>query len=84
MLYIKDMENKHNGWGGARKGAGRKKTGINYANITLSMTKQQAELLRNYAKSMNLTVSQFVLKLTRLDELTPKKKSEEKNDRRRN
>ena len=37
--------NDHN-WGGARKGAGRKVTGRNSTTITITLTKEQADMLR--------------------------------------
>lgn len=57
--------NDHN-WGGARKGAGRKATGKNTATITLTLTKDQAEMLRLIAEHENKTVSKLVVDKFRL------------------
>lgn len=62
-------------WGGARKGAGRKPTGDNTEMITLTLTKEQAALLRQYAKDANLTVSKLVVKWFHLP--VQEKKSDE-------
>lgn len=52
--------NDHN-WGGARKGAGRKVTGRNSTTITITLTKEQADMLRLFASEENKTVSKFIV-----------------------
>lgn len=56
-------------WGGFRIGAGRKATGRNKVNITLTLSTHEAQLLKERAKSMNMTVSRFVAKFLHLDSL---------------
>ena len=60
VVYILIMN--ENNWGGSRKGAGRKATGKNTVNITLTLTKTEAELLKERAKYEGITVSKFVAK----------------------
>mgnify|MGYP002627011610 CR=1 FL=1 len=50
------------GRGGFRIGAGRKPTGVNVVNITLTLTKAEAQVLKERAASMNMTVSRFIAK----------------------
>lgn len=50
-------------WGGKRKGSGRKPTGKNIVNMTLTFQNaRQAEIMRSLAKNAGLTVSQLVIK----------------------
>ncbi len=50
-------------WGGRREGSGRKPTGKNIVNITLTFKNaRQAEAIRTLAKNAGLTVSQLVIK----------------------
>ncbi len=56
-------------WGGKRNGSGRKATGHNTVNITLTLTISEAELLKERAKRENLSVSKFVAKYLMLDSL---------------
>ena len=51
-----------NNWGGFRKGAGRKPTGRNTTNITLTLTLSEANLLKQRAKQEGISVSRFVSK----------------------
>ncbi len=78
-------------WGGRRKGSGRKPTGSNTKNVTLTLTKHQAELLKWSAAIREMTISQYVVQKLYLDEdFSPyllqykaeveKKKKEEEND----
>lgn len=53
-------------WGGARKGAGRKPTGSNTETITLTLTKEQAALLKQYAEEAGMTVSRLVVRMFHL------------------
>lgn len=54
-------------WGGKREGSGRKATGRNTVNITLTLTKSEAESLKKRADDMKMSVSRFVVKFLRLD-----------------
>lgn len=56
-------------WGGRREGSGRKATGHNTVNITLTLTTSEAELLKERAKREKLSVSKFVAKYLMLDRL---------------
>ena len=49
-------------WGGKREGSGRKATGLNIVNITLTLTKEEAQILRERAEHEKLTVSRFIAK----------------------
>lgn len=49
-------------WGGKREGSGRKPTGLNIVNITLTLTKEEAQILRERAEYESLTVSRFIAK----------------------
>jgi hypothetical protein len=60
------MEEKK--WGGSRKGAGRKPTGRNTINITLTIKKDEAERLRKIAENEKLTISQLISKAFNLSE----------------
>lgn len=53
---------KENKWGGTRKGAGRKPTGRKTVNVTLTLKKEEAELLKKIAENEKLTISQLVSK----------------------
>ncbi len=59
-------------WGGRREGSGRKPTGKNIVNITLTLTKDEAKLLKEIAKSNELSVSRLIAKYFNLTELTQK------------
>ncbi len=59
-------------WGGRREGAGRKATGRNIVNITLTLTKEEAKTLKAYADYENLTISRFIAKALLL---TPTRKT---------
>ena len=54
--------------GGFRIGAGRP-MGRNTVNITLTLTKNEADTLKERAKSMNMTVSRFVSESMHLNTL---------------
>ena len=60
MIYILFMG--ENNWGGSRTGAGRKPTGKNTVNITLTLTKDEAEKLKKRSESEGISVSRFVAK----------------------
>ena len=49
-------------WGGFRAGSGRKATGKNTVNVTLTLTKEEAKELRERAEIDGLSVSRFVSK----------------------
>lgn len=49
-------------WGGARKGAGRKKGEIEYMTVSIAIPKDEAEILKRMAKGQGMTVSRFVSK----------------------
>ena len=53
--------NKSN-WGGRREGAGRKATGGNTVSITLTLSKAQGKLLRQYAADAKMSVSRLIIK----------------------
>ena len=52
--------NEHN-WGGRRAGSGRKPTGSNTVNITLTLSKAEGELLRQYAADAHMSVSRLIV-----------------------
>lgn len=54
------MEKKQ--WGGKREGAGRKKTGKTYVQFTITLKKEEAEILKARAADTKLSISQFVSK----------------------
>ena len=55
-------------WGGKREGSGRKPTGKNIVNMTLTFQNaRQAEIMRSLAKNAGLTVSQLVIKRSGLE-----------------
>lgn len=56
--YTTGMNDRN--WGGRRDGAGRKATGRNKVNITLTLTKNEAELLKRQAEESGLSVSRFI------------------------
>lgn len=56
-------------WGGFRLGSGRKATGRNKVNVTLTLTTGEAEILKARAKELDMTVSRFVAKYLHLGEL---------------
>ena len=58
--YILSMNDRN--WGGQRKGAGRKATGLKTVNVNLTLTIAEAEALRMRAESLGLTPSRFVAK----------------------
>ena len=47
-------------WGGKRQGAGRKKTGRTFRQLTITLPIQEAELLSKYAEESGLSESQFI------------------------
>lgn len=51
-----------NNWGGFRVGSGRKATGKKIVNLTLTLTKSEAEILQERARAENLSVSKFISK----------------------
>lgn len=59
-------------WGGRREGAGRRATGRNIVNITLTLTKEEAKTLKEHADFANLTISRFIAKALLL---TPPRKT---------
>lgn len=56
-------------WGGLRTGAGRKATGKNVVNLTLTLTKYEADILKERAKIDGLSISRFVSKHLNLNVL---------------
>jgi len=68
LRYHKIMNDRN--WGGARIGAGRKPTGKNIENITLTLTHLEAKILKVRAEEDGLTVSRFVSKWLNLVPLT--------------
>lgn len=58
-----------NNWGGFRIGAGRKATGRNTVNITLTLTIDEAKELKQRAKMEGISVSRFVSKWLCLNRL---------------
>ena len=58
-----------NKWGGFRIGSGRKATGRNTVNITLTLTVSEADELKQRAKQEGISVSRFVSKWLCLDRL---------------
>ena len=65
--YILVMNGRN--WGGFRLGSGRKATGRNTVNITLTLTNSEAEELKMRAKQDGLSVSRFVSKWLNLNVL---------------
>ncbi len=61
-------------WGGRREGAGRKATGKNIVNLTLTLKKGEAAELKKLAENQNITVSQLIVKYFHLSELAEIKK----------
>lgn len=66
-MYIKIVNDRN--WGGHREGSGRKKTGKNIVNITLTLKKEEAVQLKKIAANENLSVSQFIRKVFNLQGL---------------
>lgn len=68
-LYTECMNDRK--WGGYRVGAGRKATGRNTVNITLTLLKQECQILKQRAESEKLSVSRYIAKYLNLktDEL---------------
>lgn len=60
MGYIKNMNERN--WGGKRTGSGRKKTGRNTVSVTISLSNDEAQILKQRASQSGLTVSRFVAK----------------------
>lgn len=56
-------------WGGRREGAGRKATGRNTINITLTLKKNEAEQLKKIASQKNISISQLISNSFHLSEL---------------
>ena len=56
-------------WGGFRAGAGRKATGRNKVNITLTLTRNEADTLKNRAAEAGMTASRFVAEFLHLGTL---------------
>lgn len=61
IIIMEGIERK-SGWGGARKGAGRKPTGKKTKCVFLTLTLEQAEKLYQDAEHADMTVSQYVVK----------------------
>lgn len=59
-LCYNSYMNEHS-WGGRRVGSGRKPTGSNTVNITLTLSKAQGELLRQYAADAHMSVSRLII-----------------------
>ncbi len=57
-----------NNWGGRREGSGRKATGGNTVSITLTLSKAQGKLLRQYAADAKMSVSRLIIKKFGFDE----------------
>ena len=66
-MYHKDMNARN--WGGKREGAGRKATGLNIVNITLTLTKDEAQILKERAEYEKMSVSRFIAKYLHLKPL---------------
>lgn len=47
-------------WGGFRIGSGRKPTGRNTVNLTLTLSTEEAQILKERAKQEGMTVSRFI------------------------
>ena len=75
FVYYKNMNERN--WGGSRKGAGRKVSGSDSTTVSLSLTKEQADMLRLFASEENKTVSQFIVEKLHLPK-TKKNKYEKK------
>lgn len=73
--YTRSMNDRN--WGGFRKGSGRKTTGRNIVNITLTLTKTEAKNLRERAEQDGLSVSRFISKWLCLNTL-PESLTDEK------
>lgn len=56
-------------WGGKRAGSGRKPTGKNTVGISLTLKKEEAELLKTMAADFKMTVSDFVSNRLQLAEI---------------
>ena len=52
--------NEKGTWGGRREGSGRKPTGRQVVNITLTLPKKEAEVLRLLADELGETISQMI------------------------
>ncbi len=52
--------NEKGTWGGRREGSGRKPTGRQVVNITLTLPKKEAEVLRLLAEELGETISQMI------------------------
>lgn len=52
--------NEKGTWGGRREGSGRKPTGRQVVNITLTLPKKEAEVLRLLAEESGETISQMI------------------------
>lgn len=61
-IIVMDETERKSGWGGARKGAGRKPTGKKTKCVFLTLTLEQAEKLYKDAEHADMTVSQYVVK----------------------
>lgn len=66
-------------WGGRRAGSGRKATGINIVNITLTLTKNEATTLKERADYDGLSISRFVSKWLCLEPQAENKQTEIKD-----
>ena len=64
-FYIYIMNDRN--WGGKRTGSGRKATGRNIVNITLTLTKNEAQTLKERAEYDGLSVSRFISKYLNLN-----------------
>ena len=55
--------------GGFRIGAGRKATGKNFVNITLTLSIPEAQVLKERAENVHLSVSRFIAEALKLNVL---------------
>lgn len=61
-------------WGGRREGSGRKATGKNIVNITLTLKKNEAAQLKKIAEQEKLSVSHLISKFFNLEKLAENEK----------
>lgn len=82
IRYYKKMEEKKS-WGGKRENSGRKK-GKKITYITITLPKEEIELLKLMAKDSNMTVSHLISERFSLKAVVKALKEEEErnNDKR--
>ena len=57
---LKKMDEQKKEWGGARPGAGRKKSGQTRATIGISVSKSYADMLKQAAADENTTPGRYI------------------------